>query len=50
MPEVIAFDTLAYVRKLKAVGFTENQAEVQAEALAQIIDERLATKQDYIFY
>ena len=46
MPEVIAFDTLAYARKLKSVGFTEDQAEVQAEALVQIIDERLATKQD----
>ncbi len=46
MPEVIAFDTLAYAKKLKSVGFTEDQAEVQAEALAQIIDERLATKQD----
>ena len=44
----MAFDTLAYAKKLKAVGFTEDQAEVQAEALVQIIDERLATKQDII--
>ena len=45
MGQAIAFDTHAYVKKLKAVGFTEEQAEVQAEALAELIDERLATKQ-----
>lgn len=27
----IAFDTLAYAKKLKEAGFTEQQAEVQAE-------------------
>ena len=42
----IAFDTLAYAKKLKAAGFSDEQAEVQAEALAELIDERLATKQD----
>lgn len=42
----IAFDTLAYAKKLKSAGFTEEQAEIQAEALASIVDERLATKQD----
>jgi hypothetical protein len=40
------FDTLAYAKKLKTAGFTEDQAEIQAEALAEIIDEKLATKQD----
>jgi hypothetical protein len=40
------FDTLAYAKKLKSAGFTEDQAEIQAEALAEIIDEKLATKQD----
>ena len=40
------FDTLAYAKKLKSAGFTEDQAEIQAEALASIIDEKLATKQD----
>jgi hypothetical protein len=40
------FDTLAYAKKLKAAGFTEEQAEIQAQALAEIIEERLATKQD----
>ena len=42
----IVFDTHAYVKKLKGVGFTEEQAEVQATAIAELIDERLATKQD----
>ncbi|MBC8419321.1 MAG: CCDC90 family protein [Proteobacteria bacterium] len=42
----LTFDTLAYAKKLKAAGFTEEQAEVQAQAFAEIIEERLATKQD----
>jgi hypothetical protein len=42
----ITFDTHAYVKKLKAVGFTEEQAEVQAETLAAIIESDLATKRD----
>ena len=40
------FDMLAYAKKLKSAGFTEDQAEIQAQALAEIIEERLATKQD----
>ncbi len=48
VPETITFNTLAYAKKLRSVGFTEDQAEVQAEALVQIIDERLATKQDIL--
>lgn len=46
MPHTIAFDTLAYAKKLKEAGFTEKQAEVQAQALAGVIDENLATKHD----
>ncbi len=46
MPNNVAFDTLAYAKKMKAVGFTEQQAEAQAEALAEIVENRLATKQD----
>lgn len=42
----ILFDTLAYAKRLKAAGFTDSQAEVQAEALAEIIEERIATKHD----
>ncbi len=41
-----AFDTLTYARKLEEAGFTPQQAEVQAHALADIVDERLATKED----
>ena len=41
-----AFDTLAYAKKLKAVGVPDEVAEVQAEALAEIVEERLTTKRD----
>lgn len=40
------FDSLAYMKKLRAAGFTEQQAEAQAETFSEIIEERLATKQD----
>ncbi|MEW6488356.1 MAG: DUF1640 domain-containing protein [Thermodesulfobacteriota bacterium] len=46
MPQTAAFDTLQYAKKLRAVGFTEEQAEVQAEALADIIVSELDTKRD----
>jgi hypothetical protein len=42
----ISFDTLAYAKKLMAAGFTQQQAEVQAEALRDIIEDKLATKED----
>ncbi len=42
----VAFDTLTYATKLRDAGFTQEQAEVQAHALADIVEERLATKQD----
>ena len=42
----IAFDTLAYAKKLKRAGVPEAQAEVQAEAMAELVEERLATKRD----
>jgi len=49
----LTFDTLQYAKKLQKAGFTEEQAEIQAE-LAQgqantinnWIDDNLATKQD----
>lgn len=44
----ITFDTLAYFEKLKAAGVPEQQAKVQAEAMAEIIDEKLATKKDML--
>ncbi len=42
----VAFDTLEYAKELEAAGFTAEQAEVQTKALARIVDDRLATKQD----
>lgn len=41
----IVFDTHAYIKKLKSVGFTEEQAEVQAETMAALINDQLVTKQ-----
>ena len=46
MSHAIAFDTLAFTKKLKSAGFTEQQSETLAEAQAELIEERLATKQD----
>ncbi len=42
----VIFDTLAFARRLEAVGFTREQAEALAEEQAKLIDERLATKHD----
>ena len=44
--KAIAFDTLSYANKLIAAGFTKQQAEVQAEAIVELINENLATKRD----
>ena len=44
--ETVAFDTLAYAKRLKDAGFINQQAEVPALAFSEIIEERLATKQD----
>ncbi len=40
----MAFDTLTYANKLKSVGFTEEQAETQAEALKDIVEERIVSE------
>ena len=42
----IALDTLAYARRLREAGFSESQAEGQAQALAAAMTDTLATKQD----
>ncbi len=42
MNSAIVFDTLAYAKKLKVAGFTE----AQAEALAEVIEQQIATKRD----
>ena len=44
----VTFDALGYFEKLKAAGFTEEQAKVQANAMREVIEERLATKADLI--
>ncbi len=46
MSYAITFDTHAYVKRLKNAGMPEEQAEIQAEALVTLIEDRLATKQD----
>ena len=44
----ITFDSLGYFERLKDAGFTEEQAKVQANAMREIIEERLATKADLV--
>lgn len=41
---VTSFDSLAYFEKLKAAGFTDEQARIQADALREMADERLVTR------
>jgi len=40
----VTFDTHEFVKKLQAVGFTQEQAEVFATEHRRIIDETLVTK------
>ena len=42
----IMFDTYAFVKELTGAGMPEPQAEVLARSQAQLIDEKLATKED----
>lgn len=44
----ITFDTLSYANKLKSAGVPDKQAEIQAEALYEIIDDQLSTKKDLL--
>jgi hypothetical protein len=46
MANTLIFDTLRYANKLKSAGMPEKQAEIQAETLAEIVNENLATKRD----
>ncbi len=46
MSATLTFDTLQFSKKLVAAGVPQHQAEIQAEALAEIIEEKLATKAD----
>ncbi len=40
------FDTLMYAKRLQTVGVSPEQAEVQAECIAEILDNNVATKKD----
>ena len=44
--KAIAFDTLEFAKRLREAEFTEKQAEALAAAVAEIIESRLATKED----
>ncbi len=46
MPMAVAFDTLAYAKRLRSAGCPEQLAEVQAEALAAVVAETVATTLD----
>lgn len=43
----IILDTLEFANKLKAGGFTEQQAEAQARAIAEIVERQLVNRQDF---
>jgi hypothetical protein len=45
MHHAISFDTHENVKKLKAAGFTEEQAEAQTNIIAQLVEEQLVTRQ-----
>jgi hypothetical protein len=42
----VPFDTLALARKLEAAGFTSQQAQDTAAALAEVLSEQVAAKHD----
>jgi hypothetical protein len=45
MAHTLTFDTHENVKKLKAVGFTEEQAEVQTRIIADLLSEQLVSRQ-----
>ncbi|MBF0288086.1 MAG: DUF1640 domain-containing protein [SAR324 cluster bacterium] len=45
---MLVFDTLEYTKKLTATGVPQEQAEVHAETMKQIIEHDLATKADIL--
>ena len=44
---VLAFDTLRLAKKLKTGGFSEQQAETAAEAIAETVGEYLVTREHF---
>jgi len=45
MQHAITSDTHANVKKLKAAGFTEKQAEVQTQIISGLVGEQLVTRE-----
>ena len=43
---MLVFDTFTCAQKLKKVGFTEEQAELQIDLLRTLLENELATNQD----
>lgn len=43
---VMVFNTLKYAKHLEDAGFTRQQAEAQANIISEVMDEKMATKQD----
>lgn len=43
---MLAFDSHSHVKRLMAAGFTEAQAEAQTQALLDLLENRLVTKDD----
>ena len=46
MAAIIPFDTLKFVEKLEAGGFTHQQAKAAAEAFSEATNQELVTKRD----
>ena len=44
---LLTFDTHEFVKRLKSVGFTEEQAEIFADEHRRIIEENLVTKEHF---
>lgn len=42
----LAIDTLSFVKKLKAVNFSDEQAEALAQSVAELLQKELATSRD----
>ncbi len=46
MASVLAFDTHAYIKKLRDAGVSEEQAEIQTEVLVALLDGFLASRRE----
>ena len=46
MTTTTTFNTLHHYEKMIDAGFTEKQAKAQTDSIAELVDEKLATKKD----